>query len=87
MNDKGGLAAQGGLKLSLRQSFWKECGPNNPSRMRGEEKHTFRESERSVKRKHLVELEAPLENFQLYHDWELGCEWWGAGGEMAPEGI
>ena len=61
MNDKGGLAAQGGLKLSLRQSFWKECGPNNPSRMRGEEKHTFRESERSVKRKHLVELEAPLD--------------------------
>lgn len=44
------------------------------SRMRGEENHTFRESERSVKRKHLVELEAPLENFQFYHDREAECK-------------
>lgn len=28
-------------KLSLRHSFWKECGPNNPSRMRDEEKTYF----------------------------------------------
>lgn len=87
MKDKGVLAAQGGLSSVWGRVSGKSVDPTILQEWEVKKKHTFRESDRSVRRKRLVELEAPLENFQFYRDRELGCEWWGGGGEMAPEGI